>query len=262
MNFYSVCDLLESKRWTFAKTMAGIPHDYTLRDGWGNDDEFEYIVAYIREHGRQEKWGRYNHHYLYLSGYRYWTMSAPVSETVLINRARPQRSTPYDKIAPKYDNLFWQKQFIDENREMFRIVNPKGRILDIGCGTGLAIEWIKDLEPSNYVGIDPCKRMIDQLVWKHPRYAACIRSCFFEEYYGKGFDTIMALFGTASYFRGADRVLKMLNRGGVATLVYYASDYEPITDKLTGVNGGAIVSRPSGDNLIRWGNYVIERWVK
>jgi SAM-dependent methyltransferase len=145
---------------------------------------------------------------------------------------------------------------------MFQMVRPKGRILDIGCGTGLAIEWIKNLDPANYVGIDPCKKMIEQLVWKHPRYAPCIRSCFFEEYYGRGFDTIIALFGTASYFRDAERVMDMLNDGGVATLVYYASDYEPVTDKLTGVNGGAVVSRPKGDNVINWGNYVIERWVK
>ena len=43
---------------------------------------------YIREHGYRQRWGPYNHHHIDLDGWKYWTMGAPLAETILINRAR------------------------------------------------------------------------------------------------------------------------------------------------------------------------------
>jgi hypothetical protein len=41
-----------------------------------------------REHGVEEQWGKYNFPYLYIDDYKYWTMGAPIEETIIINRAR------------------------------------------------------------------------------------------------------------------------------------------------------------------------------
>lgn len=51
-------------------------------------DEFEYFVIMQREHGVNERWGKYNNPYLYIDDYKYWTMGAPLEETTVINRAK------------------------------------------------------------------------------------------------------------------------------------------------------------------------------
>jgi len=259
MNLYEATEFFESLSWTFAKTMAGIPHSYTTRNDYETQEEFERMVTYIRQHGRQEKWRNYNHHYLYLSGYKYWTMSDTVDRTLVINRARPERPTAYDEIATTYDNLFWKKPFQDENRALFRYIKPRGRILDIGCGTGLAVEWIKNLSPSDYMGIDPSKDMLQTFAWKHPQFAPSLRCCAFDECWSRGFDTIIALYGVGSYISNVERVYDMLNVGGAAFIMYYAEDYEPVTYKALGGRPTESFSIPQTSNVVRFQNYLIER---
>jgi hypothetical protein len=82
-------------RWQFAKTMPRWPHEYTLRK-WRPDLEQSFVafVELIRLEGVVKPWPadaptpRYHHTYLELDGWEYWTMGAPVDETILINRAR------------------------------------------------------------------------------------------------------------------------------------------------------------------------------
>jgi hypothetical protein len=57
---------------------------------------FEWFVVFIRERGEQRRWGPYNHHYFDVDGWSYWTMGAPVDETILINRARSEGSASVD----------------------------------------------------------------------------------------------------------------------------------------------------------------------
>jgi hypothetical protein len=81
-------------RWQFAKTMPEWPHEYTLRD-WRQDLESEFFefVTLIRREGIVKPWPRdaaaplYHHTYLELDGWEYWSMGAPVAETILVNRA-------------------------------------------------------------------------------------------------------------------------------------------------------------------------------
>ena len=76
------------RRWTFSRTMPKIPHEYTVK-GWEpeNQNEFESAAIFIREHGTPEKFWNTMHIYLYVDGWKYWTMGAPIPETVIINRA-------------------------------------------------------------------------------------------------------------------------------------------------------------------------------
>lgn len=66
------------------------PHEYTLRKKWLSDDEFDYFVAYIRENGYKQKFGKVTYIYLNVDGYCYWSMGAPIEKTILINRAKIQ----------------------------------------------------------------------------------------------------------------------------------------------------------------------------
>jgi hypothetical protein len=73
--------------WRFASTMPQSPHWYTLR-GEGAASGFDGAVRFIRQHGH-EVWFRGRPYICYdLDGWRYWSMGAPVAETILINRAR------------------------------------------------------------------------------------------------------------------------------------------------------------------------------
>lgn len=71
--------------WIFAKTMPSHPHWYALR-AKSHPVEFEHAVMFIREFGYNEPWGGRVYTYFDHDGYAYWTMGAPLTETILINR--------------------------------------------------------------------------------------------------------------------------------------------------------------------------------
>lgn len=82
-------EMIARCKWTFAKTMPFAPHEYIVKERCPlTTGEFEYFVNIQREHGVQERWGKYNNHYIYIDDYKYWTMGAPIEETTVINRAK------------------------------------------------------------------------------------------------------------------------------------------------------------------------------
>ena len=78
---------LTTNKFKRAKTMPDIPHAYTLKKDWANPKDFEDAVLYIRKYGKVEWFYRRQYVYLYTEKYKYWTMGAPLKETILINRA-------------------------------------------------------------------------------------------------------------------------------------------------------------------------------
>lgn len=78
---------IASAEWVFAKTMPQSPHWYTLRRT--NDEQaFEHAVLDIRAYGYTRRYQGYDYTSYDIDGYYYWTMGAPLGETILINRAR------------------------------------------------------------------------------------------------------------------------------------------------------------------------------
>lgn len=80
-------DWIEAHPWKFAKTMPQIPHFYTLRYTARDADEFESAVQFIRDNGYTGRFGRTDYRYYDVNGWKYWTMGAPIKETILVNRA-------------------------------------------------------------------------------------------------------------------------------------------------------------------------------
>jgi hypothetical protein len=78
-------DLIARSRWVFAKTMPDNPHWYTLRKE-ADDSEFVRFVELIRAHGREEPYEGQPYTVLDVDEWFYWTMGAPVDETILVNR--------------------------------------------------------------------------------------------------------------------------------------------------------------------------------
>lgn len=75
--------------WTFAKSMPWCPHEYIVRGKCPlTEDEFVYFINMQHNYGKVERWGKYITPYLYVDDYKYWTMGAPIEETIIINRAK------------------------------------------------------------------------------------------------------------------------------------------------------------------------------
>lgn len=79
---------IATSKWKFAVTMRDTPHEYTLRRETQDEAGFEQFVMYIRHHGYQQTFGGVAYTYLDIDGWQYWTMGAPLEETILINRAK------------------------------------------------------------------------------------------------------------------------------------------------------------------------------
>lgn len=53
--------------------------------------------------------------------------------------------TAYDLIASRYDQRYGDRRSLAENHALFSILRPwlaRGRWLDLGCGTGLSLDYI------------------------------------------------------------------------------------------------------------------------
>jgi len=87
-------EFVRSSTWTFAKTMPKWPHEYIVH---GRVDErlFVQLVCHIREHGYQGTFYRKSITYFDEDGMVYWTMGAPISETIIVNRCRQEDSYEY-----------------------------------------------------------------------------------------------------------------------------------------------------------------------
>jgi hypothetical protein len=80
------------RNWRYAKTMPQWPHEYTVRrfdDPLDDQALFEAAVRLIRTQGESRIFvpTRKTSIYLDVDGRQYWTMGAPVEETIIINRA-------------------------------------------------------------------------------------------------------------------------------------------------------------------------------
>jgi hypothetical protein len=83
--------IIAAHQWIFAKTMPWVPHEYIRRSDCKDAKVFEWFVQYIRDVGRLERYGKSIRSYLHLDNYKYWTMGAPVMETIIINRQATDR---------------------------------------------------------------------------------------------------------------------------------------------------------------------------
>jgi SAM-dependent methyltransferase len=140
----------------------------------------------------------------------------------------------YDLIAEHYDILHSDNSSHIENMrtiDLLKYVN--GSVLDIGCGTGLLLDY---LNICDYVGIDPSKEMLRCMKKKH-QSALVFNEKFEDFYFDKKFDLIVSLFGSISYVDPSflRKIYSHLNINGRYFLMFYSNEYTPITYIKSGV---------------------------
>jgi len=82
---------VKNEQWTYAKTMPKWPHEYLVRERV-DEDLFTQLVKYIRTHGYQGSFYQKEMTYYDEGGLVYWTMGAPINETIIINRCKKENS--------------------------------------------------------------------------------------------------------------------------------------------------------------------------
>ena len=228
---------LERARYRYAVTYQNLPHYYTVAKDWADfkgemSEELSWTVWEMRKHDVMRPFAGREQHYLDVNGFSYWTMVPRDEETILINRQYSTHGaydSPFDAIAHRYDHSdeYWEK-VRDEREALYALAAPSGRVLDVGCGTGLLVDYCyRHIDRERYVGIDPSAGMLAKFALKHPDYradATLLRTTFEDYETPLRFDTIVAMAGSASHVMGVDIVEKarhLLAPGGRAYLTFY-----------------------------------------
>lgn len=145
----------------------------------------------------------------------------------------------YDEIADKYDKFFSSDEYRKEDFEVARKIPIKGKVLDIGCGTGLLIDLYRQKKVSDnsyeYVGVDPCFNMLKRLILKYgDKKCLC---CKFEEMdCSEKYDTIVSLYNSPSYIKPKciTKIKKVSKKGANVFLMFAKDGYTPIAHSLCG----------------------------
>ena len=85
---------VKAERWTYARTMPDWPHEYLVRERV-DGSLFERLVEHIRSNGYEGRFYQKKITYYDEAGLVYWTMGAPLDETIIINRCRKEDSFEY-----------------------------------------------------------------------------------------------------------------------------------------------------------------------
>ena len=147
----------------------------------------------------------------------------------------------------------------DEREALYALARPSGRVLDVGCGTGLLADYCyREIDRERYVGIDPSAGMLAKFALKHPDYkaeATLLRTTFEDYETSLRFDTIVAMAGSGSHVTGADIVAKarhLLAPGGRAFLMFYR---DPTAAFERMGLGGQLPFAATPNGAVREGNY-------
>ena len=260
---------LESARYRYAVTYQNLPHYYTVAKDWADfkddvSEELSWTIWEMRKHDVVRPFAGWEQHYLDVNGFSYWTMVPRDEETILINRQYSTHGaydSQFDAIAHRYDHSdeYWKK-VKDEREALYAPAAPSGRVLDVGCGTGLLADYCyREIDRERYVGIDPSAGMLAKFALKHPDYkadATLLRTTFEDYETPLRFDTIVAMAGSASHVTGVDVVEKarhLLAPGGRAYLTFYR---EPtVAFERMGIEAPPLAATPDG--AVGDGEYVV-----
>ncbi|MBX3097878.1 MAG: class I SAM-dependent methyltransferase, partial [Fimbriimonadaceae bacterium] len=149
--------------------------------------------------------------------------------------------TTYDPIATHWDAAFGLNV---EEREGFKALvyevtdgNPKCRTLDLGAGTGAALD-LEITDAFRLTAVDPSGPMLNLLVRKHPLVARVEPMPFQvardrRVLAGTSFDLVLALGGSGSYLTDEDWIALPDHAKGRYVISVFAEGEWPVTGDLS-----------------------------
>ena len=122
----------------------------------------------------------------------------------------------YDRLAESYDGAYSSPLARAENALAFRLVRragcDRGRILDLGCGTGLFLEHAP-VAPARYVGVDISHGMLSVARQKFPRHSFLHGDMAeLSSLPDRSFDSIVSLFASFAYVAEPERAVAEIKR--------------------------------------------------
>lgn len=218
--------LLAQEEWIWAKTMPGVPHEYIVRGKCRmSEEDFLMIVHAQRDLGKYEVWGKYNFPYLYLDGYKYWTMGDTFENTIILNR---------QKVFAEFEGLenpslpFYSKEMLQRIAYNINRLYPEMPVFEVISGDG-ALANLLEVSPSMYRGCHPSKKLTEVFKENCPHLAHRITCRSFEECYRQwncSDEVIVATFGSPNYIMRP--YLKMLaEHRRKVFLMFYKEGYCP-----------------------------------
>lgn len=85
-----VARFIASHKWTFARTLSHIPHEYIVKPRCSDLFDFERFCCWIASVGVRRRFRKAWYVYADFEGWSYFTMGCTLSATTVINRARPE----------------------------------------------------------------------------------------------------------------------------------------------------------------------------
>lgn len=135
----------------------------------------------------------------------------------------------YDQESGHYDEGYGSNMCHLEDEVLMKYLRPliQGRVLDVGCGTGLPLQYV---DIPNYWGIDISAGMITVASAKYPDKHFIVGDMHNIPFKSEVFDTIISLYGVMSYSLDPRRLISELNRilkpGGVLAIMPYTKRVE------------------------------------
>ena len=122
----------------------------------------------------------------------------------------------YDRLAESYDAAYSSPLARAENTLAFGVIRragcDRGRILDMGCGTGLFLEQ-KPVAPERYVGVDISSGMLSVARHKFPRHTFLQADMSdLSALPDRSFDSVVSLFASFAYAMQPERVVVEIKR--------------------------------------------------
>lgn len=248
--------------WVFAVTYArGAPHEYVnagRTPGFTHEDSVR-AARVIRTFGQPAKF--FNSTRIYLEdgrGWKYWDMAeTDVTVSNIINRGRVEHvygvqngprtasgfASAYDAVATDWDRSLGATA--EERAELTELIGSLGRftkkrVLDIGCGTGLALD-LGITESVRYVGVDPSQGMLNALVMKYPHLAGVHAMTFGQALErrvlgGTRYELVLGFGGVASYLSEDELDGLVQHAGGPMVLTAYASEFSPAVGNIVRID--------------------------
>jgi ubiquinone/menaquinone biosynthesis C-methylase UbiE len=148
------------------------------------------------------------------------------------------RSGTYDRMARWYDAMQAPMDWLGGNRRRQRVVQQaRGRVLEVGIGTGLNFEFYADTV--QLIGLDPSRRMLERAAARlaqKGREAALVQGDVERlPFPDSSFDTIVATCVFCSVndpVRGLREVLRVLRPTGRVLLLEHVRPRNPILGKI------------------------------